>query len=941
MKTFIIYVTLFFQLLNASAQVFTWTGARPIYDMRSDTIPLSVSGIRNIMDTAFGFAHVCLDIQHTYKSDLVITLLSPAGTNITLIQSIGGSGNNFTGTCLGADGTHFSNATAPYTGIFKPVGYVTQFNNGQNPNGTWRLIVKDIANSDTGFVNRFSLEFMQNPPRDTLPRYITTPTGTFRCATCVCPGGTAGCDLLPDMTASAKEIQLNHSESPGALEISNATPNIGYGPIEIYGMDSCFCGTTPVPCGTVCPNGEEIKHLIKQRIYVKIPGTDTLGFYDRRAGEMTYHPTHNHLHVDNWSSYTIRSATSNPDATTWPILGRGVKQSFCLINLGKCPNNPGECVDKNGITLTSFPNYNFGFQSGCGLQQGIYPGNYDVYSMSLNDPIDLTNVCNGNYYIVSITDPNNNFLESDETNNWVAVPITLAQQNLTPLVTYTGSLALCTGDSVILTAGNASRVIWSTGDTTRSIVVRTPGNYTATNRCGAAVSAPVTVTQTSATSSASLSIAVASGNNPGCADDPIVFAASPVNGGLSPVYQWKVNGVNAGTNSNIFSLPGHVNGQSVTCQLNSSLNCLLNSTATSNAILVQETSNQPPSVSITQTRGSNPSCYGDTVKYSATVSNGTNISYQWKRNGNNVGANNSDYQCSDAQAGDSIRCIITASPLCDAKARIGTGTSMNSTTSNVGAAYPTYYGNGRQQHLIRASELTSLGFTAGYFNTISFQVGAATGDPDTLKNFTIRLAQVYDTSLSGTFLAPALTAVAGPIAYKPILNSLNTHYFSAPYYWNGTANLLIDICFANGVYGTKAYQSSYSTTTFYSSSYFQQDYAAGSGACAQATGSGAHRNRPNMILGKNAPVTMSSNTIIMNTADTLYKFTGNGLWSVSSNWLNNKIPPTTLPSCSKIVVDPITGGESTLNYQQIISTGARFIVMPGKKFYVLGKLYMY
>jgi len=36
--------------------------------------------------------------------------------------------------------------------------------------------------------------------------------------------------------------------------------------------------------------------------------------------------------------------------------------------------------------------------------------------------------CNGRYYIVSVTDPDNNFLEISETNNHIAVPITLIRQ---------------------------------------------------------------------------------------------------------------------------------------------------------------------------------------------------------------------------------------------------------------------------------------------------------------------------------------------------------------------------------------------------------------------------------------------------------------------------------------------------------------------------------
>ncbi len=480
---------------TSSAQTFYWNGNSPIFDNTTDTVPIVVSGLPTVIDTSFGVAHICMNITHTYKADLLIKLVSPSGLSVTLISGIGGSADNFLGTCVGMDGTSFSNSQAPYTGIFLPTGDVSLFNNGQNPNGTWLFIVKDQATADTGSIHQASIVFVNNPPVNGNTGGGGGPTGTYNCPTCVCPGGAAGCDLLPDMTSSAKEILVNHNETPGALYISNATPNIGYGPIDIFGIDSCFCGTTYVPCGTVCPNGQDIKHIVKQRIYQKIPGQDTLGFYDRIAGAMTYHATHGHLHVDHWANYTLRTATSNPDATTWPIVGTGVKQSFCLINLGTCSGNPGECVDNNGNTLTTFPNNNLGFHTGCGLTQGIYPGNYDVYSISLNDPIPLVNVCNGLYYIVSITDPDNNFLESDETNNWVAVPITLTQQNNSPTITASGSTLICQGSSVTLTSNTASNYLWSTGATTQSIVVSSAGSYTVSSNCGTSVatSSPVIV----------------------------------------------------------------------------------------------------------------------------------------------------------------------------------------------------------------------------------------------------------------------------------------------------------------------------------------------------------------------------------------------------------------------------------------------------------------
>jgi hypothetical protein len=56
-----------------------------------------------------------------------------------------------------------------------------------------------------------------------------------------------------------------------------------------------------------------------------------------------------------------------------------------------------------------------------------------------------------------------------------------------------------------------------------------------------------------------------------------------VNGGTSPVYQWKVNNVNAGTNSSTYQyIPS--DGDVVTCVLTSNANCLTGNPASSNAV---------------------------------------------------------------------------------------------------------------------------------------------------------------------------------------------------------------------------------------------------------------------------------------------------------------------------------------------------------------------
>ncbi|CAN5846326.1 hypothetical protein BH11BAC4_BH11BAC4_12020 [soil metagenome] len=926
----------------AKAQTFTWNGNIPILDNTTDTIPITVSGLPSVIDNNFGIAHICMNITHSYDADLYIRLLSPAGTTVVLIQNIGGSGNNFYGTCVGMDGVAFTAAQPPYGGIFFPAGEVSSFNTGQNPNGVWRLLVEDISAPDEGSIQMASIEFTNNPPRVIASSGSGAPVGTYLCASCTCPGGGAPpCDLLPDMTASAKEILQNHTEEPGFLYISNATPNIGSGPLDIYGIDSCFCGTTHVPCGTVCPGGDLIKHVVKQRVYQKVPGNDTLSYYDRFAGKMVFHPTHGHLHVDNWAYYTLRTPTSNPDARTWPIIASGTKQSFCLINLGNCSSNPGECVDNNGNTILTVPNNAVGWHSGCGLNQGIYPGSYDVYSVNLNDPIPLQNVCNGTYYIVSITDPDNDFLESDEGNNWVAVPITLTQQSVSPTITANGSTVLCPGGTVTLTSSPEANYLWSNGETTQSIVVSTAGTYAVSTNCGNVIanSQPVTVTVIPINSTAAVSIAITTGSNPTCIGVTEIFTATPTNGGSNPTYVWKVDGTIVGLNSNTYTTSSLTNGQVVSCAMTSNISCLQASPAASNNITMTVTAPVNPTASVALTTGNNPTCAGDPMAFTATLANGTNPVYQWLVNGATVGTNSNTYSNNGLANGDIVKCNITALVTCPVKSTLGTATGYNDYRNDLGAAYPTYYGNGRQQYLITASELTGLGLSAGLINSLGFNVaGPTVGDPAILNGYTIKIAQTAVTVLTGAFQTPAFTTVFGPVNYKPVMNSINTHFFSTAFNWDGISNLVVDICFSNQVVGNAAYQTLQTATSFVSTTYYQADGTGGALACTKATGTSASM-RPNMIFSITPKQTAISNMVTIGVNESnIYTFTGAGNWDIAANWSNNTIPPAVLPSCSQIVIDPIAGQECLLNVTQTISPGARIRVIANKKFRIPGNL---
>jgi subtilisin-like proprotein convertase family protein len=124
-----------------------------------------VSGLSPaIINGSHGLLSVCLDITHSYNSDLDVKLIAPDGTTVLLFSGIGGGDDNFTGTCLNDSAAiGISNANAPFTGTFIPMDILGNVNNGQNGNGNWTLKITDTYPVDAGTLLNWSLEFGNNP----------------------------------------------------------------------------------------------------------------------------------------------------------------------------------------------------------------------------------------------------------------------------------------------------------------------------------------------------------------------------------------------------------------------------------------------------------------------------------------------------------------------------------------------------------------------------------------------------------------------------------------------------------------------------------------------------------------------------------------------------------------------------------------------------------
>lgn len=96
------------------------------------------------------------------------------------------------------------------------------------------------------------------------------------------------------------------------------------------------------------------------------------------------------------------------------------------------------------------------------------------------------------------------------------------------------------------------------------------------------VSDPVPVTVSSPVS-AGVSITANPGNTI-CDGTSVTFTASAVNGGTSPVYQWKNGTISVGTNNSVYSTSTLNDGNVITCEMISNSNCVSGSPATSNPI---------------------------------------------------------------------------------------------------------------------------------------------------------------------------------------------------------------------------------------------------------------------------------------------------------------------------------------------------------------------
>jgi subtilisin-like proprotein convertase family protein len=99
--------------------------------------------------------------QHTYISDLIITLASPQGTNVTLMNTICNNENDFDVNYDDAAPVGALPCPPVGGGTYQPDSPLSAFN-GENPQGIWTLTIEDVFNQDGGSLDSWELDICIN-----------------------------------------------------------------------------------------------------------------------------------------------------------------------------------------------------------------------------------------------------------------------------------------------------------------------------------------------------------------------------------------------------------------------------------------------------------------------------------------------------------------------------------------------------------------------------------------------------------------------------------------------------------------------------------------------------------------------------------------------------------------------------------------------------------
>ncbi|QHS62962.1 T9SS type B sorting domain-containing protein [Chitinophaga agri] len=174
-----------------------------------------------------------------------------------------------------------------------------------------------------------------------------------------------------------------------------------------------------------------------------------------------------------------------------------------------------------------------------------------------------------------------------------------------------------------------------------------------------------------------------------------------------------------------------------------------------------------------------------------------------------------------------------------------------------------YYEGSRGQFLYLASELTAAGMQPGYINSVKFTVNSLSGT-GVIEDYTIKITSTGVASLSANSWEPSGATVYGPVNYQPVVGA-NTFNFAPTFFWNGTDNIIVEICNGGDSYTANPAVPWTTGLSFNGSHQYRSDNQGNLCGTNNTAGSGAMTTRPDITFNY-TPAAACTGTPVAGTA---------------------------------------------------------------------------
>ena len=233
-----------------------------------------------------------------------------------------------------------------------------------------------------------------------------------------------------------------------------------------------------------------------------------------------------------------------------------------------------------------------------------------------------------------------------------------------------------------------------------------------------------------------------------------------------------------------------------------------------------------------------------------------------------------------------IRVCTTTTTTSTGAGIVQIGAATTTTTASGESPFSTFYHDQRTQYVFTAAELTAAGLQPGNITAIAFNI-TTVGSP-AMANFNIRMGHTANANAQTPWIT-GLTLVRSINPWNPS-TGWQTLALTTAFNWNGTSNLVVEMCFDN-----TGYSSNFGVEFTAATNMVYNRYADGLTGCSMTTAQGSlgsTSRRANVRFSGQTIVTTSTTTctnenrlqrIIRGTVNANASIAGGGGFTVSKD----------------------------------------------------------